>query len=73
MISSMHSVRQAQHAIREHAALRMSSNTTTMTVFIDRLEQVNTALKEEMKDIHALSIQHCWTPEQDSSHAATAS
>ena len=26
--------------------------------------QINTALEEEMKSIHALSIRQCWTPEQ---------
>lgn len=26
--------------------------------------QINSALEEEMKSIHALSIRHCWTPEQ---------
>ena len=29
--------------------------------------QVNAALKEEMKDIHALSIKKCWTPDQQAS------
>lgn len=51
----------------------MSPSAITVTAYIDRLEQVNTALKEELKEIHALSIQHCWTPEQQSRHAATAS
>lgn len=26
--------------------------------------QINSALEEEMKSIHALSIRQCWTPEQ---------
>lgn len=26
--------------------------------------QVNSALKEELKDMHALSIKKCWTPAQ---------
>lgn len=31
---------------------------------LDRHKLVNAALKEELKDIHALSIKKCWTPDQ---------
>ncbi|CAL5224148.1 g6784 [Coccomyxa viridis] len=31
---------------------------------LDRHRMINTALEEEMKSIHALSIRQCWTPEQ---------
>mmetsp|Transcript_3635 Transcript_3635/g.10539 ORF Transcript_3635/g.10539 Transcript_3635/m.10539 type:complete len:88 (+) Transcript_3635:337-600(+) len=37
---------------------------------LQRQRMVNTALRGELKDIHALSIKHCWTPEQERSNAA---
>lgn len=34
---------------------------------LDRHKLVNAALKQEMQDIHALSIKKCWTPDQQAS------
>ncbi|BDA47018.1 probable BolA-like protein 2 [Coccomyxa sp. Obi] len=31
---------------------------------LERHRLINNALSEEMKEIHALSIRQCWTPEQ---------
>lgn len=33
--------------------------------------QINKALEEEMKSIHALSIRQCWTPEQQKAKQST--
>mmetsp|Transcript_7286 Transcript_7286/g.25161 ORF Transcript_7286/g.25161 Transcript_7286/m.25161 type:complete len:89 (+) Transcript_7286:157-423(+) len=37
---------------------------------LDRHRLVNDALKDEMKEIHALSIKKVWTPEQEQAHLA---